>query len=328
MFKKAERKRAKLRLALMGPSGSGKTYSALQLAKGMRGKIAMIDTERGSGELYSSLCDYDTLQLAPPFDPKNYIEAIKAAEDAGYEILIIDSLSHAWSGEGGILDIHDKVSKSVRNSFAAWREVTPAHNALVDAILASPCHIIVTLRTKTAYEVQNDNGKAKVAKVGLAPVQRDGIEYEFTVVLDLSIDGHVATSTKDRTGLFDGRYFTPSIGTGMSLANWLDSTGPTSAIESAEPVDEDVDGLAHLVTPNHRNRFMIEQIDMLMAQLKLGVLAEEYATYVCGRYGVGSFEELSPQQLTEQAMLLRQCKKNEEKHLQFIDILRQQKLAA
>ena len=215
MFRKAQRKQAKLRLALAGPSGSGKTYSALLIAKGLGGTVAMIDTERRSGELYSHLYDYDVSPIDGPFDPQAYIERIKAAEEASYDVLIIDSLSHAWAGVGGILDIKDRIAKSSKNTndFTAWREATPKHNELVDTILKSSCHIIATLRTKTAYEVIQEEGKkAKVTKLGLAFVQREGLDYEFTVVLDLSIDSHIATSTKDRTGIFDGQYITPKRG--------------------------------------------------------------------------------------------------------------------
>jgi len=125
MFRKAERKKAKLRLGILGPAGSGKTYSSLLIAQGLNGSVALIDTEHGSGELYANLIDYDVATLNPPFTPQRYIELIKNAEEAAYNTLIIDSLSHAWSGEGGVLDMHDKASASVRNSFAAWREVTP-----------------------------------------------------------------------------------------------------------------------------------------------------------------------------------------------------------
>lgn len=187
MFKKAQRKSAKLRLALAGPAGSGKTYSALLIARGLGGPVAMIDTEHGSGELYADLYNYDVATLTPPFSPERYIQIIKEAEKADYSIIIIDSLSHAWAGEGGVLDIHDRAARSTRNSFTAWREVTPQHNALVEAMLQSPCHIIATVRTKTAYEVQQEGNKTKVVKVGLAPIQRDGLEFEFSVVLDLSI---------------------------------------------------------------------------------------------------------------------------------------------
>jgi hypothetical protein len=140
--------------------------------------------------------------------------------------LIIDSLSHAWSGEGGILDMHDKATLASRsgNSFAAWREVTPKHNQLVDTVISANLHVIVTMRTKTAYDLSNDgSGKKRPIKVGLAPVQRDGMEYEFTVVMDLSVDGHIATAAKDRTGLFDGSHWVPSQATGEQLRTWLET---------------------------------------------------------------------------------------------------------
>lgn len=234
MFVKAQRQQAKLRLALCGPSGSGKTYSALQIARGIapEGQIAMIDTERGSGSLYADLTEYDIAPISPPFTPQRYIELIGAAAAAGYQVLIIDSLSHAWTGEGGVLELVDKAAAASRsgNSFMAWREVTPQHNALVDAILGADLHVIVTLRTKTAYEVVDDGkGKKAPLKIGLAPVQREGLEYEFTLVMDLSVEGHVATATKDRTRLFDGLHFIPGAATGESLAQWLEGDAEAAA---------------------------------------------------------------------------------------------------
>lgn len=228
MFRKAERKQAKLRLALCGPSGSGKTYSSLLVAQGLApgGKVALIDSERGSGELYADMLAYDVAPLVPPYSPSRYIELIQGAEQGGYDVLIIDSLSHAWSGDGGVLDMHDKAAAASRsgNSFAAWREVTPAHNQLVDAILGADIHIIITMRTKTAYDLVDDGrGKKKPVKIGLAPVQRDGMEYEFTLVFDLSVEGHVATTSKDRTRLFDGGHFIPTAVTGETLREWLAS---------------------------------------------------------------------------------------------------------
>ncbi len=138
IFQRAQRYKAKLKLAFCGPSGSGKTYSALLVAKGMNcGRIAMIDTENRSGELYADLAEYDVAPIGPPFSVDKYIGAIKAAEAAGYGVLIIDSLSHAWVKEGGILDEVDK--RGGKNAFTSgWREATPMHNKLVDAILQSP----------------------------------------------------------------------------------------------------------------------------------------------------------------------------------------------
>jgi hypothetical protein len=226
MFKKAQRKKAKLRLGLCGPSGSGKTLSSLLVARGLAptGRIAMIDTENGSGELYSDKMEYDVATLTAPFSPDRYISLIRQAEQAGYDVLIIDSLTHAWAGSGGILAMHDMAIPTAKgNTWAAWREVTPEHNALVDAILQSNMHVIATMRTKTAYEVVEENGKKKPIKIGLAPVQKEGMEYEFTVVLDLTIEKHIASVSKDRTGLLDGMHFIPSIETGRELLQWLDS---------------------------------------------------------------------------------------------------------
>ena len=225
VIRKAERKKAKLRLALCGVTGSGKTYSALQLAFGLGTRIGLIDTEHGSGDLYADLGDYDVITLEPPYTVAKYRDAIRAFEDVGYDTIIVDSLSHAWSGEGGLLDKQGQLENSgkYRNSFATWREITPEHNKLVEQMLGSPAHIIATMRTKTEYVVEKDDrGKNSVRKLGLSPVQRDGVEYEFTVVMDVT-DNHFARASKDRTSLFDG--WSDRIGrqTGRMLRDWLDS---------------------------------------------------------------------------------------------------------
>lgn len=172
---------------MAGPSGAGKTYSALLIASGIvpLEKVAVIDTESGSADLYADLGGYSTVTISPPYSPKKYIEAIHAAEEAGFELVIIDSLSHAWSGEGGLLDQQGKAadSKYRGNSWAAWREITPLHNQLVETMLHTPLHVIVTMRSKTEYVQTEVNGRKKIEKVGMAPIQRDGIEYEFTTVL-------------------------------------------------------------------------------------------------------------------------------------------------
>lgn len=223
-FRKAQRTKAKLRLAITGPAGSGKTYSALLLAFGLGGKIAMIDTENGSGDLYCDLGDYDICSLSAPYDPRKYIQYIHEAEQVGYDILIIDSLSHAWSGEGGVLDLQGRAAASSKsgNTYTAWRQVTPLQNRLVDTILASPCHIISTMRSKTEYiQGENEKGKIEIRKVGLAPVQREGMDYEFGTVFDVA-PSHMASVSKDRTGLFDGTIFTITQDTGKILRKWLD----------------------------------------------------------------------------------------------------------
>lgn len=225
-FEKAMRKKAKLRLALTGPSGSGKTYSALLVAKGIGGRIAFIDTEKGSASLYSDIANFDVLELDPPFSPERFIEAIKSAEDAGYETLILDSITHEWGGVGGCLELVDTIAKAKYrgNSWSAWSEINPRHRLFLDAILRSPMHIIATMRSKTETAQVEENGRKKVAKLGMKSEQRDGVEYEFTTVLDIGHETHHAVASKDRTKLFSNS--DPVIlgeDTGKMLLNWLES---------------------------------------------------------------------------------------------------------
>jgi hypothetical protein len=225
VIRRAERKKSKLRLALVGPTGAGKTFSALQLAFGLGTKVGLIDTEHGSGDLYADLGNYDVITLEPPFSVQKYRDAIRAFEEAGYDTIIVDSLSHAWVGEGGLLDKQGQLENSgkYRNSFATWREITPEHNKLVEQMLGSSAHVIATMRTKTEYVVEKDDrGKNTVRKLGLSPVQRDGVEYEFTLVLDI-LENHTARASKDRTTLFDGWCDRISAATGRTLRQWLDS---------------------------------------------------------------------------------------------------------
>ena len=223
-FRKAQRKKAKLRLGITGPAGSGKTYGALLVAFGLGGKIALIDTENGSGDLYSALGDYDIGYIKAPYTVEKYLQAIHEAENAGYDIIIIDSLSHAWSGEGGLLDQQSRITATSKsgNSYAAWRQITPMHNKLIDTMLTSPAHIIATMRSKTEYvQTENERGYKEIRKVGLAPVQREGMDYEFGVVFDLGVN-HLASVSKDRTGIFDEQIFKLSQDTGKILRKWLD----------------------------------------------------------------------------------------------------------
>lgn len=223
-IRKAERKKAKLRLGIAAPSGAGKTYSSLLLAFGLGGKIGLIDTEHGSGDLYADLGDYDIIPIEAPYSVTKYVAAIKEFEAAGYTTIIIDSLTHAWSGEGGSLDRQGKIADKSGNSWQAWRQVTPEHNSLVDAMLQSKCHIIATMRAKTEYVQEKDekSGKSVIRKIGLAPIMRDGIEYEFTVMLDVDMQ-HIASASKDRTRLFDGQYFKIDQSTGKRLLDWLET---------------------------------------------------------------------------------------------------------
>lgn len=225
-FERAVRKKARLRLALTGPSGSGKTYSALLVAKGIGGKIAVIDTEKGSASLYSDIADFDVLELEPPFSPERFIEAIHAAEIAEYDTLIIDSITHEWAGVGGCLELVDTIAKNKfrGNSWSAWSEINPRHRLFLDAILRSNMHIIATMRSKTETAQVEENGRKKVAKLGMKSEQRDGVEYEFTTVLDIGHETHHAIASKDRTKIFSNA--DPVIlseAVGARLLEWLDS---------------------------------------------------------------------------------------------------------
>jgi hypothetical protein len=229
-FKKATKEQARARIGLIGPSGSGKTYTALTLAHGLGQRIALIDTERGSASKYAHRFTFDVLELAE-FDPRTYVAAIQAASEAGYQVLVIDSLSHAWTGKGGALELKDAAAKRNRgDSFSAWRDITPLHNALVDAILQAPMHVIVTLRAKTEYAMEKDDrtGKTSVRKIGLAPVQRDGLEYEFDIVGDLDADNTLVV-TKTRCEALSGKVINrPGAELAAVVAGWLqDGTEPT-----------------------------------------------------------------------------------------------------
>jgi hypothetical protein len=229
------RKTAKLRLGITGPSGSGKTYGALTIAKELGSKIACIDTEHGSASLYSDMADFDVLELAAPYSPERYIAAIKEAEKAGYDVLIIDSATHEWSGAGGVLELLDEIAKAKfkGNTWSAWNEMTPRHRKFIDAMLQSPMHIICTGRSKTETAQVEENGRKKVAKLGMKVEQRDGFEYEFTVVLDIVHDGHYAMASKDRTRLFVGDPKPITAETGRRLLAWLNS-GAKVEVDPAE----------------------------------------------------------------------------------------------
>jgi hypothetical protein len=200
IFKRATKKNSKLRLGLIGPAGSGKTYTALTVAKHLGGRVALVDSENGSASKYANLFDFDVLELQS-FSPTDFVNAIKAAEQAGYDVLIIDSLSHAWSGkQNSALELVDRAAARSKsgNSFAAWREVTPLHNKMVDAIVGANLHVIATLRSKTEYVIEeNERGKKVPRKVGMAPIQRDGLEYEFDVVGDMDWENRlIVTKTR------------------------------------------------------------------------------------------------------------------------------------
>jgi hypothetical protein len=222
MFQKATRKDVKIKLAITGPTGSGKTFSALRLAKGMGGKIAVVDTENGSASLYSDKFDFDVVNLSPPFNTKKYVEAVDAAVKEGYDTVVIDSLSHAWAGPGGVLDRKSDYDLHAKgNSFTNWQKFGKEQDAFIQTILQSPINVICTMRSKTAYQIiENEKGKAAPVKMGLAPVQRDGVEYEFSIIFDCQMD-HKAEASKDRTTLFTDEIFQITEETGKTIKDWL-----------------------------------------------------------------------------------------------------------
>lgn len=233
-FVPATKKQARLRMALIGPSGSGKTYTALTLAS-VFGKVAVIDTERGSASKYADKFTFDVLELTN-YDPREYVKAIGEAARAGYDVLVIDSLSHAWNAVGGVLEMVDKVAarSQSKNNFTAWRDVTPLHNALVEAMLTAPLHIIVTMRTKTEYVLEQVERKGRIVteprKVGLAPIQRDGIEYEFDVVGDMDLENNLVVSKTRCSTLTGGVFNRPGEDLAGVLRAWLTDGEPLPPI--------------------------------------------------------------------------------------------------
>lgn len=204
---KATRKQVKLRLNLSAPSGAGKTMSALLMAKGLVGewdKIAVIDTENGSASLYSHLGEFNIVDLKPPFSPERYIQALDTCLGAGIECIIIDSSSHEWNGAGGCIESNEKLAqaKYKGNTWSAWNETTPKHDAFVNKVLQCNAHIITCTRSKMETIMGEDR---KVKKVGMKDIQREGWEYELTVSLNIDRDTHMAIASKDRTNLFEGK---------------------------------------------------------------------------------------------------------------------------
>ena len=281
---------AKIKIAIGGVSGSGKTMSSLLMAYGLIHsahpewkdeqcweKICIIDTENGSASLYvgsvvgnCKIGEYFTIPMGPPFEASKYIDSIHAAEQSGMEVIIVDSLSHAWAGSGGALDKQGKIAARTGNSYTAWRDVTPEHNKLVDAILQSTCHVIFCMRAKQEYTQTKDaNGKTVVKNMGMGFVMREGVEYEAGICFLLDQD-HIANATKDRTGLFDGKYFTITPETGKEIYQWLSSgapmneTTPPPAPVKAEP--------AHVETGD---TITVEQVDALIKSRVAGVTPEE-----------------------------------------------------
>jgi KaiC/GvpD/RAD55 family RecA-like ATPase len=252
MFQKATKKKAKLRLAITGPSGGGKTWTALSIARklaGPEGRIAVIDTERDSACLYSDRFDFDVAALAPPFDPARCIEAIKNALEAGYDVIVIDSGSHFWEGEGGVQEIVDNAATRSfgGNRWSGWAVGTPAYRHLIDTILGASAHVIMTMRSKTEWvEGEGRTGRKTYQRVGTAPVMRAGIEYEFTLVADMDLE-HNLTISKTRCDELADRVFHKHREGDMAevLLAWLNSGVDVASQGDIEAIVEALSGIAN-----------------------------------------------------------------------------------
>jgi AAA domain len=203
-FNKATKFDSKLRMALIGPAGSGKTFTALTIAAGLGGRIAVLDSEHGSASKYADLYEFDVME-PETFSPQVYIDAINEAAKAGYGVIILDSLSHAWAGKGGALELVDAAARRAKgNKYIAWGDVTPLQQAMVDTILSADIHVIGTIRSKMEYSQDVDSdGKKIVRKLGMQPVQRDQLEYEFDLIGDLDNE-NTMTVTKSRIPALSG----------------------------------------------------------------------------------------------------------------------------
>ncbi len=265
-LRQSERTQAKIKIGLQGPSGSGKTMSSLLLAKGLCGsleKVAVIDSENGSADLYAHLGPYQVLTLPPPFTPERYCSAIDVCMAANIEVIIIDSASHCWDY---LLDYHASLQG---NSFTNWAQITPRHKSFIEKILQSDAHFIITMRVKQDYVLNEKAGKLVPEKVGLKAIQRDGVDYELTIVFDVDIKHH-STCSKDRTNLFMGKprfTITESIGAQINdwCANGTDIKGMKQKVQQATSL-EDLKQLFHQYKPWYdqlEQDFMLKKAELL-----------------------------------------------------------------
>lgn len=312
LFKKAERTKARARVALDGPPGSGKTMSALRAACGLArliaereghpAKVAVIDTERNSASLYAGDV-YDDFPLTfevaalTNFSPDRYIEAIEEANRENFDVLVIDSLSHAWVGKDGVLDM---VSNSAeRNKFGAWREASPAHRRLVDTILQARPHLFATMRSKVEWVVEQDEkGRNVPRKIGLAPVQRDDMEYEFTLYASIEKDSHILRVGKTRCSLMEGRHCRePGVAFWTPFFTWLyeGAEAPPEPV-APEPV--------RFETPHPPTAVMMtpETASLIVqATAAAGMKMQQILPVIADKYGAASLIDLTEDQ--GQAML-------------------------
>ena len=294
-FQPATKAQAKLRAALFGPSGSGKTYSALRMATGIGGRIAVIDTERGSASKYADRFQFDACQLTDR-TIEGYLAALQAAASAGYDVLIIDSLSHGWQE---LLQEVDRLAKARfgGNTWAAWSEGTPKQRRLIDALTDWPGHVIATIRSKTEWNQQTDEktGRLRPVRIGLAPEQGKGIEYEFDLLLELSTD-HVGTVLKDRTGKFQDRIIEkPDEAFGRELAAWLAEGAPVK--QGPAPVSEAPKPQAPAPQPAAPAQAAGPDLSRLQALIAEHNLTDQQQAAWCSHFKVASLDHLTQQQV-------------------------------
>ena len=325
----AQRSKAKLRLGLAGPSGTGKTYSSLRLAHGIESdwnKIVIIDTEQGSSNFYAHLGSFKVLNLQAPYSPERYIAAIDACEKMGFTVIIIDSITHAWIGRGGLLQEHEILG--VRDSY--FKMTKPRHRRIIDRILASTSHVIVTVRSKQTMVISQDGDKSKVEKKGLDPITESNFDYEMSAYFELS-QSHTAEATKDRTEIFmkPGQPVYPQIlseDTGKQLMVWANSgKADKPAVQTSDPTHiwdiapaksepEDVppppdDFIESLEKPKESliNDFQQGKIDKLAEEL--GVTIQDMYTSINSHYGVGTIKHLTQSQAADAIQRLIDRKK-------------------
>ena len=292
-FQRAERKRAKIKVAITGPSGAGKTYSALALASGLGKRIAVIDTENDSASLYSDRFEFDTLVIDAPYTIQKYLEAMNAAQEEGYDVLIIDSITHAWAGEGGLLAKKEALDARGGNSFSNWAGITREHEQFKANLLGSDIHLICTMRSKQDYVLDmGDKGKTTPRKVGLAPIQRDGMEYEFTTVFDVSMD-HDASTSKDRTGLFDGHTTKITEKTGRRFQEWLNGAKVEALPKNPNPANvAELDGNIRKATEQQLRRLFGMKNSVAMPDETLRNLLQEFGAESSRELSSSDCEEL------------------------------------
>lgn len=310
-FQKAKREQVRIKINIAGPAGSGKTMSSLLLGYGLIraehpdwseekiwDSICVCDSECGSASLYvgaqvgpTTIGSYNVINLAPPFTAQSYMDAIHMAEEHNMSVIIVDSLSHVWQGEGGLLDEQGKIAARTGNSYTSWRTISPQYTKLVDTILQSSSHVITCVRAKMEYQqVKNDQGKTQVKALGMGLQLREGYEYEVSVNFMLDND-HVANATKDRTGLFDGKYFTIDANTGATLYRWLSSGAPVVQKSTVpEPVKAEAPTEEPAVDPEQLQK-AIDAVDALIKPLVTVENKKEIAAKIKSIIGIANYKQ-------------------------------------